>query len=65
LGVVHARVEEPDEEGELEGEVLGNVVEDDAEGGGFEEVEETDWRAERLVHGHGLRREGWGLQMIQ
>lgn len=42
LGVVHAGVEEPDEEGELEGEVLGNVVEDDSKGGRFEEVEETN-----------------------
>lgn len=42
LSVLLARVEEPDEEGEFEGKVLGNVVEDDSEGGGFEEVEETD-----------------------
>ena len=38
LGIVLARVEEPDEESELEGKVLGNVVEDDSKGDGFEEV---------------------------
>jgi hypothetical protein len=49
LGVLLAGVEEPDEEGELEGEVLGNVVEDDSEGGGFQEVEETDCERAREI----------------
>lgn len=42
LGVVRSGVEEPDEEGELECKVLRDVVEDDTECGGFEEVEQTD-----------------------
>lgn len=42
LSVVLAGVKEPDEEGELEGKVLGDVVEDDSEGRGLEEVEEAD-----------------------
>jgi hypothetical protein len=42
LGVVCSWVEKPDEECELEGKVLGEVVEDYSECCGFNEVEESD-----------------------
>lgn len=63
LSVVRARVKEPDEEGELECEVLGDVVEDDPECGGFEEVEEADYT--KGVSVRWKTSEVGSLQMIQ
>jgi len=42
LGATEGRELEPDDKHRLEGEVPGNVVEDDWEGEGLEEVEEAE-----------------------
>jgi len=47
LGTSGLGQHEPDGSGQLEGEVVGDVVEDDTESGGFDVVQESDCERER------------------
>ena len=69
LGTSGLGQHEPDGSGQLEGEVVGDVVEDDTESGGFDVVQESDCERERArslaLCSLGLVDRGHYLQTIQ